>query len=533
MNDNKNKSFAIVAVVLAVVVVGYVLWLSYANKKVRDVVQASAERIEQRLETDGKEASVTYDDVRVHGLSLRPRASVYKMHIKIEDPQRRSEMHVMVPEVVYTPKTFDMRSYSLEIIDSVSLLTARAGREQQNVLVDFSSSPAVHVSESKDRLEYSMDVPRNISLTNAAETEDTASADKTDITFDSDPVVIWSETPEGIGLDQKAVFPRIVITHGGQQMATVDSVSAETRHSAADGGMHHYDTMLKLENLVFSDKELEVLNPVNLINEVGYTGPVQVPGQLAPATGDQPLKVEVRNIAWMTGLVSVFASGNIEYLPAQEKMPYGKLTIRFDDIDRFLSYVHEQRPNTAAFLLKVRQVLERFSGAAIEEGGTVSINLNREKGGRLQIGELSLEEALGVFIELAMQLPDFSADEPKAEASEGEEGAVAKETAPEAEEDAQEEEAVEESAPIPAEPVVPDATAVPTKPTEPKAEVETNADDAEIKVIDEAAQEKAAEPAEAQPAPASQLDAQPEAAPQVQAPVVDAEEETREPASAE
>src|SRR5688572_9010421 len=120
MNGNKNRSFAIVAVVLAVVVVGYVLWLSYANKKVRDVVQASAERMEQRLETDGKDATVTYDDVRVHGLSLRPRASVYKLHIKIEDSQRRSEMHVMVPEVVYTPKTFNMRSYSLEVIDSVS-----------------------------------------------------------------------------------------------------------------------------------------------------------------------------------------------------------------------------------------------------------------------------------------------------------------------------------------------------------------------------------------------------------------------------
>lgn len=520
MNENKNRSFAIVAIVLAVVVVGYVLWLSYANKKVRDIVQASAERIEQKLETDGKDATVTYDDVRVHGLSLRPRASVYKLHIKIEDPQRRSEMHVMVPEVVYTPKTFNMRSYSLEIIDSVSILTTRAGRDQQNVLVDFSSSPAVHVAESEDRLEYSMDVPTNISLTNAAETEEAASADKTDLTFDGDSVVTWSETRDGVGLDQKAVFPHLTVTHGGQQVASVESMSAETHHSAVEGGLHHYDTLLKLESLEFSDKELAVLNPVNLINEVGYTGPIQVPGQPAPAS-DQPLSIEVRNVAWMTGLVSVFASGNIEYQPDQEKMPYGKLAIRFDHIDRFLSYVHEQRPHTAAFLLKVRQVLEKFSGAAIEEGGTVSINLTREKGGRLQIGELSLEEALGVFIEMAMQLPDFSAEEPKAETPETEEGAKAEEGA---EEEAGE---VEESAP--AEPKAPEVISVPAKPAaEPEAEVKTGADNVEIKVIDEAAPEKAVETEASQPV----QDAQPEVAPETQAPA-EAEVESKEPAPAE
>lgn len=100
----ENKSLVTGIIILAVVVIGYVLWVSYANKKVREVVDANLENIELWMESGGDEVTIAYDDVKVHSFSLRPRASVYKLHIKVEEQRGGREMHIALPEVVYTPK---------------------------------------------------------------------------------------------------------------------------------------------------------------------------------------------------------------------------------------------------------------------------------------------------------------------------------------------------------------------------------------------------------------------------------------------
>lgn len=404
----KNKSLIILIIVVAALVVAYVLWLSYANKKVREVVDNSIERIEQRLEASGNEVTVTYDDVKVHGMSLRPRASVYKLHVKIDDKRRAREMHVMLPEVVYVPKTFDMHSYRLEVLDSVSVVSNRRNDDEQSVIIDFSRSPALDVDQRRDgSIAYSLYVPQNISLSNAAQAEaEVATAEKTDITFESEPQVEWSENAQGVGLDQKAIFPHTLITQGGQQKAELDNFSAETKHSTLEDGQYSYDTLVKMENLNFSDKELKVLNPVSVVNEVTYTGPAVATGAEAIS---QPMHINIKNVAWMTGLMSVFASGEVHFVPAEEKMPYGQLSLRVNNLDRFLDYVSEQRPNATEYMAKVREALEKLSGAVIEENGEVTIKLAREPKGRLHVGALTLEDALGLLIEMAMKMPDMSA----------------------------------------------------------------------------------------------------------------------------
>ncbi|MCH2547933.1 MAG: hypothetical protein MK052_10045 [Alphaproteobacteria bacterium] len=417
MKEN-NKSMATLVIVLAVLVIGYVLWISYANKKVREIVDNSVQRIEQRLSSNGNEATVTYDDVKVHGMSLRPRASLYKLHIKLEDTRRRREMHVMVPEVIYIPKTFNMDSYTLEVVDGVSATTSEVGKAPSNMLIDFSSAPRLNVDhKSNGMVEYNLDVPQNISIADADEA-DVEANQKTEIAFASAPTVFWSETPSGIDLDQKASFPHTVITHDGEAFAQMDSLSLSTKHSDVPNNLHNYDTTIKLENLTFAVEELMVLNPVSVLNEFEYTGPVPSQNE---SNNSQPMDIKLKNLAYMSGLVSILANGEVHTDPS-EKMPYGNLMVRIDDIDRFFAYAREQRPNVDAYLTKIRGVLETMSGAEIEENGNVVINIVREAGGRLQVGELTLEETLGLFIELAMQMPNLSApaqpSEPKASAEE-------------------------------------------------------------------------------------------------------------------
>lgn len=408
----ENKSLVTGIIILAVVVIGYVLWVSYANKKVREVVDNSLERIEERMEASGNDVTIAYDDVKVHSFSLRPRASVYKLHVKISDPRRHREMHLALPEVVYTPKTFNMRSYKLEVLDSVTMLASDREGEQESTLIDFSVSPTLHVNEKGNGdVHYVIDVPEHISLTEASEQTDIASALKTDIAFASAPRVEWSVNKNGVGLDQSAAFPQTTVTYAGELLAEIEAMSLETRHSEVEGGLHRYATLAKLDNLVFAAPELEVLNPISLVNDVTYIGPAAL-GDAEPVDGPQQL--QLKNVAWMSGLMSLFANGDIKFEPEKEKLPHGQISLRFDDVDAFLDYAKSQRPKTEAFLLKVRSALEQFSGTKLEQGGAVTINVERKPNGRLFIGELSLEESLVLFIEMAMQLPDFSAPQPAA-----------------------------------------------------------------------------------------------------------------------
>jgi hypothetical protein len=410
----ENKSLVTVIIVLAFIVVGYVIWVSYANKKVREVVDTSLERIEQRLEAKGNDVTITYDDLNVHSFSLRPRVSLYKMHMKITD-RRGREAHVMIPEVLYTPKTFNMRSYKVEVLDSVTLMSTKPGEEQESTLVDFSKSPVLDVDVlGNGDVQYSALVPEHISLTDVNEESDIASAMKTDINFESSPQVQWSISNEGINLDQKAVFPKTTVTYGGDVLAEADGIRVETQHSLVSENVHSYAMQAELNNLNFADAELAVLNPVSVVNDVTFTGPIPLNEEQAEALKDIPSEYKLKNIAWMSGLMSMFANGSVVFDPA-EKIPHGEINLSLNDVDKFFAYVEKQRPQTKDYMLKVRDALEQLAGASIGEGGSVTIKLHREQEGRLYIGELNLEESIGLFIEMALQLPDLSAPAAKAE----------------------------------------------------------------------------------------------------------------------
>lgn len=474
----ENKTLVTVGAVVAVAVLGYVLWVSYANKKVREVVDESLARLEERMEANGNEVTITYDDVKVHGFSLRPHASVYKLHMKIEDKRRR-EMHLMLPELVYTPTTFDMRSYKLELLDSVTMIASERGR-QESTLIDFSMSPALHVHEQGNGdLHYAMEVPEHITLTEVAEDGDAASNDKIDISFSGRPQVEWGVNRGGISLGQKAVFPQTTVSHDSEVLARADGLSVETQHSEGAGGIHSYATLARLDNLVFSVPELKVLNPVSLVNDVAYTGPVAASGATPPV--EVPHHFQLKNVAWMSGLASVFASGDVHFDPAKEKLPYGQISLRFDDVDALLDYARQQRPKTASYLLKVQDALERFSGASLEEGGSVTINLDRQPNGRLYIGELSLEESLGLFIELMIALPDFSADDAADDAEQADDAAVEEEF------DHDEEETVDEVLPPATVPLTVNdgkTTRQPVSPASKKdAEIHTGTDGVSVEVL--------------------------------------------------
>lgn len=489
--NNNNKSLVTGVIILAVLVVGYVLWVSYANKKIREVVDSSIAQFEENLAQRGHQVSITYDDVKVHGMTLRPRASVYKVHVKMEDPRRRREVHLMMPEVVYVPKNFRMTSYALEAVEGMGVTTVNNGVNDEDLLVEFSKVPALNVQSNRDKsVDYQLNLPTTITLTDVVDGGAQEESDKLDVTFASEPNISWSTDATGATLDQHAELPRTVITENQKEMASLDSFAAITKHNAEADGRVSYNTQVKLENLVFAGAELEVLNPVNVMNDISYTGAAAG----SPDAATQKLDVDVKSIVWTSGLLGLSASGEVHLDPTQEKMPYGKLDVQLQKVDSFFAYAQQQRPDTVEFIGKLRAALEQFSGAAVEEGGDVTIMLQREPKGHLQVGNLSLEEALATVFSLAMQLPDLSAsDETAVEPEEGDaaEEMVAPEVAAEAEEKLA---PVEEVAPV-AEP----QAEVTTQPTKPETEVEIKEGAGEVSIemqetVEDSSSEAAATP---------------------------------------
>lgn len=426
---SKNKLVPVV-VIGTLAVAGYVGAVTVAKHKIRTVVDANLAQAEARIEARGQEATITYKDVSVHGFSLRPSAVLHGLNVKIVDPQTKNEAIITTPEVRYIPYNFGMTSYRLEVPQNIEMLNLRTSQPREQSIVSYKNDsttgtaiPALDVlGLPGNEHSFQLFLPKSVVVTSLTETEkpelaegsselpaiDAATAKTEHVEFvqGDDAYITWKTNAASQLVEQKVILSKFGVNYQYDPFLTADQFTFNLQQTNADAEAQtqQVTSLFKLENLNFND--IPVVNPINIINDVTYSGPI-VTDEKAPLPAGAKLNWEVKEFSLITGLSSVFANGNVAVQPDKERLPYGKVALRFDDLKKLFDHLSETRPAALSGLVKVRGALERISGANIEAGDVVNIDLVREEGGRLQVGKLSLEEALAVGFEVLVSVPSI------------------------------------------------------------------------------------------------------------------------------
>lgn len=431
-----KKKWVPAVVVGAVIVLGYAGAAIVAKQKAREVVDRHLARLEARLEEQGREATITYDDVSIHGFSLRPEAVVHGLHIQLHDATELGEAIITTPEVHFYPHNFGMTTYHLTVPQNIEVSQYFTDRPREQTTVSYDGVPTLEVEEQAgNEHAYHLRLPRSIVITTLTETvrpdaiEDseaggeevlppidaqTAETDRIEIGQAEDPQISWHTNKYGHPTEQKVLLKQVTVNHQYEPFFSFDLFSFDLTQQPAneqevlsiaqeeEAGDVQVNTQLKLENLNFAG--LQVLNPIFVNNDVTYTGPAWLNEQSVQKPGNV-FSWDVKDVKVITGLASFFASGKVTAQPEKEKLPYGTLTLRFDDLKKLFEYLSSTRPKAAEGLKKLQAGIERISGANINAGDVVTVDLSREPGGRLRVGKLSLEEAFAVGFESMIYVP--------------------------------------------------------------------------------------------------------------------------------
>ncbi len=404
-------------VLIGVVVVALVVYLAatwLAENRARDMVETSIATFEEDMRTQGVDAEVTYGDLRVKSFSLSPEVQMSDLSVYLFNPSKNKGFRGQVPMVIYSPESFDMQSYSLQKSGDVLLHEVIGGKETGKTLqVSHSASPVLHVEHhGNGSRDYSVSVPEWVTLhTVSGAEEDDPMANPVTISLDNTASrVAWAVAEDGTLVGQNINLQSIEVTSEEAQVATIDSLSFALNHEVVEQGEDGaYDTsevitVAQLENLQLASPELEMLNPISVVNEITYTGPKMEAVQEGGVEGAGVLTWNLKNVAFMSGRGSVYINGEVNLEPEAEQMPFGDVTVRITDANQLFVFLEERKPEEQRMITGMKQALQKLSGADLESGEPVVIKVAREQAGRLSIGEMSLEEALAMGITLMMQM---------------------------------------------------------------------------------------------------------------------------------
>lgn len=423
-----KKKWVPVVVIGAVAVAGYVGAVTVAKHKIRTVVDANLAQAEARIEARGQEATITYKDVSVHGFSLRPSAVLHGLNIKIVDPQTKNESVITTSEVRYIPYNFGMTSYRLEVPQNIEMVNQRTAQPREQSIVSYKNEgstgtafPALDVlGLPGNEHSFQLFLPKSLIVTSLTEVEkpqlaegatelpainaETAKTEHIELVQGDEAYITWKTNASSQLVEQKVILSKLAVNYQYDQFFTADQFTFNLHQTGVDeeAKTQQVASLFKLENLNFDN--IPVVNPINIINDVAYSGPIVV-DENAPLPAGAKFNWEIKQFSLITGLSSAFANGNVAVQPEKERLPYGKLALRFDDLKKLFDHLAETRPAAVEGLAKVRGAVERISGANIEAGDVVNIDLAREEGGRLMVGKLSLEEAFAVGFEVLLSVP--------------------------------------------------------------------------------------------------------------------------------
>lgn len=428
-----TKKWLPVVGLAAVLGAGYAGAALVAKQKVREVVDRRLAHLESRLEAQGRDATITYEDVSVHGFSLRPEAVVHGLHIQLHDNGQQGEAIITTPALHFYPHNFGMTSYHLTVPQNIEISHYYSDKPREQSVVSYNSVPQLSVEEQAgNEHSYTLQVPQSIVITTLTETvrpeseedgegsevlppidAETAVTERVEITQGVAPEINWYTNKLGHPVKQNVVLKQVAVTHQLDPYLNFDLLSFSLSQESAEEeealaltqeeeGNVKVATLFKLENLNFAS--LPTVSPIYAANDVVYTGPAWLDEKSARKPGNV-FTWDVKDIQVITGLASFFASGKVVAEPEKEQLPYGELTLRFDDLKKLFAYLHDTRPKASEGLKKLQAAIERISGANIANGDVASVALVRDAGGRLKVGQLTLEEAFAVGFETMVYLP--------------------------------------------------------------------------------------------------------------------------------
>ena len=440
-NTKKSNQNLIIGLIVAVVVLvlgGTVLVQQFATQMVDNSIQA----FKDNMAAQGKTAEVTHDGVQISKLTLSPKAVVNNLHVELTTAESGRKVTIDVPGLVYTPKSFTMKTYTLEITGDVKALETEAGAiAGKELTFKFDTAPVVLVEAQGDgSRNYALTAPKKLTLISrsgelsklsapAAETPAEDAAEKEAITealtdietdrfgleHDGSTDITWSQAADGTLMAQNLALKNLIFTAEDSQVATADGLSLITAHQKADGDLHHYETTFAFANLNLVPEEFSVFNPINLVSEIVYDGPVYTQGADTQPAGE--MKWQLKQMAWETGLAKLYADGVVSYEQAAENLPWGTVTLRAVDLDKLFDFLTAQSEETNVYLVKAKATIQRLSGVEIVPGSPVTLKLAREKGGHLSIGNLSMEEAMATVIAIMMSSPEEIEEQAKKDAA--------------------------------------------------------------------------------------------------------------------
>lgn len=422
-----KKKWVPAAVIGTVAVAGYVGAVAIAKHKIREVVDANLAQIEAHLKAHGQDAKLSYKEVSVHGFSLRPSAVVHDLELHSKKSEGGDEMIARTSEVHYYPYNFGMTSYRLEIPEKIEITHNNLHSPREQNVISYDSTPALDMMGLPgNEHEFQLFLPKSVVMTTLTETKapeaagenplppidaTTAKTERLELVQGETPYITWKTGVGGVLIEQKVILQKLTLNYQYDPFLTADQFTFNLNQLSKDdaGEIQQVASLLKLENLNFA--KFQVANPINIVNDISYSGPI-VLDEKTPIKPGAKFSWSIKESSLVTGLSSFFANGDITVQPDKERMPYGKISLRFDELQKLFDYLAKIHPDTGANLAKIRGNIERISGANIAQGDVVSIELVRDEGGRLQVGKLSLEEALAIGFEMLIDgMKVLSADE--------------------------------------------------------------------------------------------------------------------------
>lgn len=396
-----NKKQLIGAGVAAFLVVGYVGASYVIESNAKRVVENNIARFRTQMETAGWTTVVTYETLEAKKLSLHPQIRLLK--VKTSLSRANTLVETNIPEIRYIPKSFTMQNYEIQMQGNMNVKVKDQQQREQETLVQFSTSPVMNVSlEVEGKRHYSLHVPQKISLIPQLKEDEMRDARSFEMVMGAEPTASWVENNDG-GIDsQKFSAKDMHFLLDNTALASIGALESETNRTIEENGSQHIKTSFNVSKFELMTENGKAWSPINLKAANRYD--ISTADETTHQSLTQPnTSLYVDQFEFTSALTNANIKGEVHAKPDTEKMPYGKLELHFEHLDKAFGYAEEQNPERKEFFAHTKELVSRISGTPVDSDAAQDIIIERAEKGHVKVGKLSFEEAFAGVLGLAMQ----------------------------------------------------------------------------------------------------------------------------------
>ncbi|MGB1539643.1 MAG: hypothetical protein ACPG80_01665, partial [Rickettsiales bacterium] len=416
---NSGKGWLFIAGAVAFLAVAYVVAIMLAEYRMGKLVDASLERIETQYTMDGRRVTVHRGELEIEKFTLKPTAMLHDVELEIVDDHKKEKARTRLGSVVYKPKSFDLRShYQVILRDDIEMLHAEDGETEKHVKVAFRHPPVLEVQApvAGGNRHYRFDISDRIVLYHPDEAEmagaempvESYGANRVEVQFKNTPVIEWQQAPNGEIANQSVVLDGVSVAGGDVPLASIDALSLKTTKQPLENGRQHLELSFLVNALEVYNDKLEVANPIRIVTEIAYDGPKMKGVTPEAVASNGPLELELKEVAVISNLLEAYAKGNVHATGKPGQFPTGEVELRLNKVEALMAHLAAEHPEAADYFNSWRGIIEKISGTKVEVGSSHLITLSRDEGGRLMIGQATMEEAMMLFLGAVMAMPDLS-----------------------------------------------------------------------------------------------------------------------------